>query len=302
MNMQRLLVPLTLPLLLSAAVPVLVNDPEIAAPSDLVLSPNADLAPLVDDLFTAENIGETRAVLVLHNGEIVAERYATGYSADMRFVSWSMAKTVTAILVGFLVEDGRLELDMPVPIAEWQDEDDPRREITLRQLLYMASGLDHTEVGSPIWDSDTNRMLFTSETDDMAGYAVSRSLEASPGAKYEYSSATTVILARIIADTLTDATDPGERAEAYREFARQRLFDPAGVSSLVLEFDANGTQIGGSLMHATARDWARLGEVMRTGQGPDGNCPGMAVLYAYAVAAQPRIWWPYLVEQCRRRL
>lgn len=275
MMKQRWVIPLALALalLVSAAAPVIELDEGEAtiAANEAPAFSRADIAPLVEALFTDEGVGETRAVLVLHDGEVIAERYAPGYSADMRYISWSMAKTVTAMLVGFLVEDGVLALDAPVPIPEWQGENDARRNITLRHLLHMASGLDHTEVNDPIWDSDTNQMLFGRHTDDMAGYAVSRPLEANPGDKFEYSSATTVILSRIIADTLTDSEDPGERAAAYRRFAEQRLLGPARIASVFFEFDAQGTQIGGSLIHATARDWARLGEVMRTGQGPDGR-------------------------------
>ncbi|MEO1167513.1 MAG: serine hydrolase [Pseudomonadota bacterium] len=280
MMKQRWLIPLAAgaALMAVAAAPVLETDrtdeaalPEEALAEDVVAESRPDIAALVDDLFSEDVVGETRVVLVMHEGEIVAERYAPGYTADMRYISWSMAKTVTGILVGFLVDDGVLELDAPAPIPEWRGEDDPRGAITLRHLLHMASGLDHTEVNDPIWDSDTNRMLFTTGTDDMAAYAVSRPLEADPGEKYEYSSATTVILSRIIADALTDSEDPGERAAAYRRFAEQRLLGPAGISSVYFEFDASGTQIGGSLIHATARDWARLGEVMRTGQAHDGT-------------------------------
>lgn len=274
MMMQRWVIPLApaLALFASAAAPVLeLESAEGDAVAEAVPTiARADIAPLVEALFTEEGVGETRAVVVMHNGELIAERYAPGYSADMRYISWSMAKTMTGMLIGFLVDDGVLELDAPAPIAEWQGENDARGNITLRHLLHMASGLDHTEVNDPIWDSDTNRMLFSTETDDMAAYAVSRPLEANPGEKYEYSSATTVILARIIADALTDSNDPGERAAAYRRFAEQRLLGPARISSVFFEFDARGTQIGGSLIHATALDWARLGEVMRTGQGPDG--------------------------------
>ena len=272
MMKQRWIIPLApaLALFASAAAPVLELDSDTGVDETPAVV-RADIAPLVEALFSEEGVGETRAVLVMHNGELIAEQYGTGYSADMRFISWSMAKTVTAMLIGFLVDDGVLDLDAPAPVPEWQGENDARRNITLRHLLHMASGLDHTEVNDPIWDSDTNRMLFSTETDDMAGYAVSRPLEANPGDKFEYSSATTVILARIIADQLTDSEDPGERAAAYRRFAEQRLLGPARISSVYFEFDAQGTQIGGSLIHATARDWARLGEVMRTGQAPDGT-------------------------------
>ena len=56
-----------------------------------------------------------------------------------------MAKSVTAVLIGELVADGKLKLDAPVPLAEWSKPGDPRGAITLRQMLNMSSGLDHTE-------------------------------------------------------------------------------------------------------------------------------------------------------------
>lgn len=285
---RRWLAALAAPLLIGAAVPVaeIAAGGDAPAPSPAIARP--DLDPLLDALFDDEGVGETRAVLVLHNGETIAERYAPGYTADMRFISWSMAKSVTAVLVGFLVEDGVLDLDAPAPVPEWQGENDARRNITLRQLLHMASGLDHTEVNDPIWDSDTNRMLFTSGTEDMAAYAVGRPLEAGPGEKFEYSSATTVILSRIVTDALTDSTDPGARAAAYRRFAQRRLVGPARIPSFYFEFDASGNQIGGSLIHATARDWARLGEVLRTGTAPDGTRIISPEWLAFMTASSPR--------------
>lgn len=254
------------PLLASAAAPVA----NTVAPAAAV-TPTPDIRSLVDAMFTDPDVGETRAVIVVHRGRIVAERYAPGYDASMRYISWSMAKSVTGVLIGFLVMDGRLELDAPAPVAEWQNEADPRRAITLRQLIHMSSGLDHTEIGDPVWTSQTVQMLFLDHSDDMAGYATVRPLEARPGARFEYSSATSVILADIVADTLTESRDPGVRAAAYRRFAEQRLAGPAGLSSLFFEFDARGTQIGGSLIHATARDWARFGEMLRTGRGMGGR-------------------------------
>ncbi len=95
-------------------------------------APTRQLARQVDDLFTMEGLGETRAVVLMHGGEIAAERYAPGYDADTRFVSWSMAKTITAVMIGMLVADGRLRLDEPAPVPGWQRPGDPRSEITLR--------------------------------------------------------------------------------------------------------------------------------------------------------------------------
>ena len=108
------------------------------------------LARAIDDLFTAEGIGDTRALLLLHGGEIVAERYAEGYGARTPFVGWSMSKTVTALLIGALVSEGRLELDASPPIPAWQRAGDPRGAITLRHLLQMRSGLRHEEMADPV--------------------------------------------------------------------------------------------------------------------------------------------------------
>jgi CubicO group peptidase (beta-lactamase class C family) len=234
-------------------------------------APREELAREVDDLFTKDGLGETRAVLVLKDGKIAAERYGDGYDEETRFISWSMAKTITAVLVGMLVADGRLSLDEPAPVAQWQRTGDPRAEITLRHLLQMRSGLDHTEAGEVPYESSEVRMLFLDGRDDMAQWAKEQPLEAMPGERFEYSSNTTVILADIIARALTDSDDPDMRRKAVSRFMQARLFRPLGMSSIVAEFDASGTLIGGSLMHATARDYARFGEFLRAGgRSPDG--------------------------------
>lgn len=221
------------------------------------------LARTVDRLFTMPEAQETRAVLVLRDGRIVAERYAPGYHENTRFISWSMAKTVTGVLIGLLVSDGRLRLDESAPVPAWQRPGDPRGEITLRQLLQMRSGLRHTEAGDPVYESDEVRMLFLDGRDAMAAYAEAQPLEAEPGEKWEYSSATTVILADIASRALSDSTNPAERRKVINDYLKSRLFEPLGMKSMVPEYDAAGTLIGGSLMHATARDWARFGEFLR---------------------------------------
>lgn len=221
------------------------------------------LARAVDSLFSQPETAETRAVIVLHGGRIVAERYGPGYHENTRFISWSMAKTVTGVLIGLLIADGRLRLDESAPVPAWQRSGDPRGEITLRHLLQMRSGLRHTEAGDPVYESDEVRMLFLDGRDGMAAHAEAQPLEAVPGSKWEYSSATTVILADIAARTLSASNDPAVRRQAVNDYLRSRLFEPLGMKSIVPEYDAAGTLIGGSLMHATARDWARFGEFLR---------------------------------------
>ncbi len=221
------------------------------------------LAREIDDLFAADSLGETRAVVLMYGGEVVAERYAPGYDRDTLFVSWSMAKTITAATIGMLVADGRLRLDDSVPIPRWQRPGDPRGEITLRQLLQMRSGLEHTEAGDPAYESSEVRMLLLDGRDDMSAWAEAQPMEAEPGAKFEYSSNTTVILADIAARVLTESEDPDIRRSAVDTFLKARVFAPLAMESVVPEYDAHGTLIGGSLMHATARDYARFGDFLR---------------------------------------
>ncbi|NLR39571.1 serine hydrolase [Novosphingobium sp. ERW19] len=240
------------------------------------------LARAVDALFAPE-MGETRAVIVMKNGRIVAERYAEGYHENTRFVSWSMAKSVTGVMIGMLVSDGRLRLDETAPVPAWQRPGDPRGEITLRQLLQMRSGLRHSEAIDPVYESDEVRMLFLDGRDDMARYAEDQPLEAEPGRKFEYSSATSVILADLAARVLSPAPNPENRRQAVSDYLRTRLFEPVGMKSMLPEFDASGTLIGGSLIHGTARDWAKFGEFLRN----KGSVKGAQII--------PRQWIEFMV-------
>ena len=219
---------------------------------------------------------ETRALLLLIDGCPLAKFHAPGYSDNTRFISWSMAKSVTAVLVGELVSDGRLKLDAPVPFAEWQKPGDPRQAITLRHMLHMSSGLSHSEGLDPDdpesnLTSDTTSTLFVDGTDAMAARGIGKGLEAKPGTKYEYSSITSLMLAELITRKLTDSKDPRTRAAAYKAFAEERLFKPAGITSAFMEFDGAGTQIGGSIIYMTLEDWGRFGHVLLAGKGANGG-------------------------------
>lgn len=224
------------------------------------------LAQAIAPFFEDPALAETRALVVMQGGRVIAERYAPGYGPETRLISWSMAKSVTATLVGLMVADGRLALDEPAPVPEWQTPRDGRTKITLRHLLHMSSGLDHTEIAEgdiEIFDADTPRMLFLDGRENVARYAETRPLEAEPGKKFEYSSATSNILADIMTRSLTDSKDPEMRRDAMLEYARGRLFEPLGMTSAFIEFDRSGSMLGGSIIHATARDWAKFGEFLR---------------------------------------
>jgi len=275
LNRATMLAPALLMLAACGAAPpgeAPLSDEALAAVTANSGAPRDQLARQIDDLFTKAGLGETRAVVVMADGKLAAERYGPGYNKDTRFISWSMAKTVTGVMIGMLVADGLLALDEPAPVPLWQRPGDPRAEITLRHLLQMRSGLRHTEAGDPPYESSEVRMLFLDGRDNMAKWAEEQPLEAEPGKQFEYSSNTSVILADIAARALTNSDKPEARRKAVADYLQVRLFGPLGMTSMVPEFDASGTLIGGSLMHASARDWAKLGEMLRLkGRAPGGE-------------------------------
>jgi CubicO group peptidase (beta-lactamase class C family) len=189
----------------------------------------------------------TRAVIVLYNGQLIAERYADGFTAKTKLLGWSMTKSVTGALTGILVKEGKLAIDAAAPVPEWRSANDPRHSITITNLLQQRSGLDFEEDYSKL--SDATRMLF--QKADMGGYTASHLLKSQPGSAFYYSSGNSNILSRIIRQTLGDSL--------YYAFPYQQLFYKLGMYSAVIEPDASGTFVGSSYMYATARDWARFG-------------------------------------------
>jgi CubicO group peptidase (beta-lactamase class C family) len=220
--------------------------PEGDAPAP-VASPA--LARVVDAAFTEPDPKKprrTRAIVIVRDGRIVAERYAPGLSAATPLNGWSMTKSVLGALIGTMVRDGRPALDAKGLLAEWSG--DARAGIALEDLLRMRSGLRFSEVYSdPL--SDVTRMLF--DGPDAAGFAAARPLAHPPGTHWQYASGTTNILSLIARRAL------GE--DAYPSWPRRALFDPLGMTSAVFETDASGTFVGSSFLFATARDWARFG-------------------------------------------
>jgi CubicO group peptidase (beta-lactamase class C family) len=213
---------------------------------------NETLRAVLDRAFAEpdpERPRRTRAVVILRDGHIVAERYAEGFTADTPLLGWSMAKTVTNALVGILVKEGRLAVDRPVPIPEWQM--DERRQITLDHLLRMSSGLRFNEsAANPL--SDVTVMLLHRPSAGL--YAADKPLASPPGTVWQYSRGTSNIVSRIIRLTLKDDDE-------YVAFPRRALFERIGMTHAVLEADAGGTFVGSSFLYATARDWARLGQL-----------------------------------------
>jgi len=203
-----------------------------------------------------------RALLVLHRGRIVAERYADGFANSTPLLGWSMTKTVTAALVGTLVRDGRIDVEREGLFPGWAG--DGRRAIAMAQLLSMSSGLSFNEDYGSV--TDITRMLYLEP--DMAAFAGQQPLAQPVGSFFNYSSGSSVLLARLWQDDV-----PGGSALAW---PRQALFDPLGMRSAVLEADARGTFVGSSYLYASGRDWARFALLLLQ----DGQWNGQPLLPA----------------------
>ena len=221
---------------------------------------------------------KTRAVIVVYDGRLIAERYAPGFNKDMPLLGWSMSKSVTNALVGILVRQKRLDIMQPAPVPEWQKEDDDRKKITLDQLLRMSSGLKFEEKYAPL--KDATDMLFGSY--DFAAFAAAKPLQTEPDGLWNYSSGTANIVARIIRQTV------GSDYEYYYNFIYEELFDKIGMYSALLEPDSSGTFVGSSYASATPRDWARFGLLYLN----DGFWQGERILpegwVAYSTTATPK--------------
>jgi CubicO group peptidase (beta-lactamase class C family) len=209
------------------------------------------LQELVEDSFAeknSNNLPRTRALIILYDGSIIVERYAPGFNADTPLIGWSMTKSVINALVGILVKEGKLSLQDRNLVPQW--EGDRRKNITLKQLLQMNSGLQFTEqCEDPL--ADCPQMLFNAK--NMAAYGANKPLIKEPGSDWDYSSGTTNIISGIIRDAV-DGTDLD-----YLTFPRRALFDRLGMSTAIIETDTAGNFVGSSLMYASARDWARFG-------------------------------------------
>jgi CubicO group peptidase (beta-lactamase class C family) len=189
--------------------------------------------------------GHVFAFLVMHKGIPVAESYKPEFNNRTRFLSWSMAKSFTNALVGIMVRDGRFDVNKPVNLEAWKN--DERSSITLNNLMQMESGLKWNEdYGNK---SDVTVMLHCES--DMGKYAFEKPLEFPVGTHWYYSSGTTNIVDDIIQNQFNNISD-------YYAFAEKELFNKIGMPDAVFEVDPSGTIVGSSYLYATARDYARF--------------------------------------------
>jgi CubicO group peptidase (beta-lactamase class C family) len=204
----------------------------------------------VDNIFTEPHPGKkqrTRAVIIIYDGQLVAEKYAPGFTKNTKMYGWSMAKSFTSALIGTLVQQNKLDITQPAPVPEWSNTNDPRHGITIENLLQQMSGLSWDENYTKA--SDVTNMLY--KEDSMPAFTAKHPLAQKPGTVFNYSSGNSNILARIIRQTV------GEKE--YAAYPFNYLFYKIGMHSASFEPDASGTYVGSSYINATARDYARFG-------------------------------------------
>jgi CubicO group peptidase (beta-lactamase class C family) len=200
--------------------------------------------------------GLTAAFVVTWRGRLIAERYGDGIRFDTPLESWSMGKSLSATLLGVLIQQGVYQLDQPAPIPQWQTPDDPRQKIRIRDLLNMSSGLRIRAPQDPDYDRSgpyPDHLYLYTGTVNSFEYAATRPLQWPPGTVGRYRNTDPVL----VNDLVRLAVE--SRGDKYHEFPQRALFDRLGIRTMVMETDPFGNFLTQGYELASGRDWARLG-------------------------------------------
>ncbi len=198
----------------------------------------------------------TRALVVAYKGKIVGERYAPGFTPHTPQISWSAGKSITAALVGVLVERGLLKVDDPAPVPEWQGEGDPRSAIRVRDLLNMSSGLDFVNdglSGEKSFRRENEHMRIYFDALDVFQHAIEQPSQIPPGTDFRYRNSDPLTLGRIVRQIVE------AQGEDYLSFPYRALFNRIGARDYVLETDPYGNFIMTGYDFGSAMDWTRFG-------------------------------------------
>ena len=202
---------------------------------------------------------QTRALLVVRGGQIVAETYAEGFDARSKLLGWSMAKSFNALMLGNMEMRGLIDPKKKPVFSEWAD--DERADISLDNMLHMASGLDLSEIYDP--GEAVTAMLFTAHNPARVGLAADQ--RDTPGTRFDYSSGTSLLLSKLVYDAV------GGTLDKALENLHTNFIAPMGMQDFVMEVDPSGVFLGSSFMLASARDWARMGQIMLNGGTLNGH-------------------------------
>lgn len=204
----------------------------------------------------------TAAFLVVYKGEIIAERYRDGINEDTQLESWSMGKSLTATLIGRLIQQGYFKLDDVAPVAAWGKEGDPRSQIRIRDLMQMSSGLRFTSHRDPEIDTSTEYYAKAQYLDHMYVYtgainvfdfSINRPLQFAVGSEGRYRNCDPLTLGYIIRTQLES------KGINYHTFPQKELFDKIGIRKQVMETDPYGNFLLTGYDYGSARNWAKIG-------------------------------------------
>ncbi len=236
-------------------------------------SPSVDPDRLAAAFERAAELPALSSLIVWQGGAIAAEEYFGRMRADRQVNIKSASKTILSALVGIALDEGYLEsLDQRLP--ELLPDDFPadasaaHREITLRHLLTMTSGLRTTSF------RNYGRWV---ANHDWVRAAIDRPMVDRPGGRMIYSTGSSHLVSAI----LTRATGMSTAA-----FARRYLFGPLGIASPAWDRDPRGFYVGGNNMALTPRDLVRIGELYVSG----GSVAGRHVLTESWIEES---WRPY---------
>ena len=202
--------------------------------------------------------GLTAALVVTHKGRIIGERYGDGITMHTPLESWSMGKSLTATLMGVLIEQGVYDLRQPAPVPEWQTEGDPRQAIRIADILRMSSGLRFRGVADPDLDLSLgypDHLYVYTGTVNSFQWAATRPQQWPPNTIGRYRNSDPVLTNYLVRLGVEG------RGDEYLSFPQRELFDRIGIRGFVLETDPYGNYLLQGYELAPARDWARLGNL-----------------------------------------
>jgi CubicO group peptidase (beta-lactamase class C family) len=211
----------------------------------------------------------TAAFIVTHKGQIISEQYKTGINKNTRLESWSMGKSLTATLMGILIQQGVYTLDQRAPIPEWNEKaGDLRAEIKIRNILNMSSGLYCRAPQDPDFDTEMgypdHLYVYTGSANSFK-YAASLPQQWPPGIIGRYRNSDPVLTNYLIRLAVEG------RGEEYHSFPQRALFDKIGVRNMIMETDPYGNFLLQGYEFGTARDWARIGNLYLNNGEWDGE-------------------------------
>jgi len=197
---------------------------------------------------------DTLSLIVVHDGDIIHERYAGGIDVQTRTRTWSTAKSIAVTLIGMLVDEERMALDAPLDI-EWLPavegpDNDPRNDITLRHVLNMSSGLYPVDSFNMEYATGSG-LSYWAGASSVDG-ARDRGLIREPGTFWDYENYDTLLAVYAMKQALGDD-------ETYREFPRRALLDRIGMRNTLVSTDRFHDFVLSSQVYTNARDLARFG-------------------------------------------